>query len=111
KVSAMSEAVAPQAPQDFYFNPWDENFRANPYPHYRPLLVGPPRVLDMGYKLALAARSACVRAILMDHATFSGVLPKGTGFDEQTQIFGGARSMLGSGPPTQTRLRRLVSRE
>ena len=107
----MSEAVAAQTPQDFYFNPWDEKFRANPYPHYRPLLEGPPRVLDMGYKLALCARYADVRAILMDHATFSSVLPKGMGFDEQTKIFGDTPTMLGSDPPTQTRLRRLVSRD
>ena len=107
----MAEAVAAQTPQDFYFNPWDENFRANPYPHYRPLLAGPPRVLDMGYKLALCARYADVRAILMDHATFSSVLPKGMGFDEQTKIFGDTPTMLGSDPPTQTRLRRLVSRD
>ena len=95
----MSEAVATQTPQDFYFNPWDENFRANPYPHYRPLLAGPPRVLDMGYKLALCARYADVRAILMDHATFSSVLPKGVGFDEQTKVFGDTPTMLGSDPP------------
>ncbi len=107
----MSEAIATETTQDFYFNPWDENFRANPYPHYRPLLAGPPRVLDMGYKLALCARYADVRAILTDHATFSSVLPKGTGFDEQTKIFGDTPTMLGSDPPTQTRLRRLVSRD
>ncbi len=107
----MSEAIAAQAAQDFYFNPWDENFRANPYPHYRPLLAGPLRIIDMGFKFALAARYADVRAILMDHATFSSVQPKGMGFDEQTKIFGDAPTMLGSDPPTQTRLRRLVSRD
>ena len=73
----MSEAIETQAAQDFYFNPWDENFRANPYPHYRPLLAGPPRIVDMGFKFALAARYADVRAILMDHATFSSVQPPG----------------------------------
>ena len=107
----MSEVVETQTSHDFYFNPWDENFRANPYPHYRPLLAGPPRVLDMGYKLALVARYADVRAILTDHATFSSVLPKGVGFDEQAKVFGDAPTMLGSDPPTQTRLRRLVSRD
>jgi cytochrome P450 len=107
----MSEAIETQAAQDFYFNPWDENFRANPYPHYRPLLAGPPRILDMGFKFALAARYADVRAILMDHATFSSVQPAGMGFDEQTKAFGDAPTMLGSDPPTQTRLRRLVSRD
>src|SRR6202789_1248755 len=107
----MSDAIATEAPQDFYFNPWDENFRANPYPHYRPLLAGPPRVLDMGYKFALAARYADVRAILSDHATFSSVQPKGPGFDEQIGEFGDTPTMLGSDPPTQTRLRRLVSRD
>src|SRR5215469_2612374 len=107
----MSEAVETQAPQDFYFNPWDENFRANPYPHYRPLLAGPPRIMDMGFKFALTARYADVRAILSDYATFSSVQPAGMGFDEQTKLFGEAATMLGSDPPTQTRLRRLVSRD
>src|ERR1700677_3161039 len=107
----MSDAIATEAPQDFYFNPWDENFRANPYPHYRPLLAGPPRVLDMGFKFALAARYDDVRAILSDHATFSSVQPTGVGFDEQNKVFSEAPTMLGSDPPTQTRLRRLVSRD
>jgi cytochrome P450 len=107
----MSEAAGTQTSQDFYFNPWDENFRANPYPHYRPLLAGPPRVVDMGFKFVLAARYADVRAILTDHATFSSVQPKGTGFDEQIDAFGDTPTMLGSDPPTQTRLRRLVSRD
>ena len=107
----MSEAIAAQTAQDVYFNPWDENFRANPYPHYRPLLAGPPRIIDLGFKFALAARYADVRAILTDHATFSSVQPKGMGFDEQTKVFGDAPTMLGSDPPTQTRLRRLVSRD
>jgi cytochrome P450 len=107
----MSEAVETQAPQDFYFNPWDENFRANPYPHYRALLAGPPRILDMGFKFALAARHADVRAVLIDHAAFSSVVPEGMAFDEQTKAFGDAPTMLSSDPPTQTRLRRLVSRD
>jgi cytochrome P450 len=107
----MSEAIETQAAPDFYFNPWDENFRANPYPHYRPLLVGPPRIVDMGFKFALAARHADVRAVLMDHAAFSSVQPEGFAFDEQRKAFGDAASMLSSDPPTQTRLRRLVSRD
>jgi len=107
----MGEAIAAQPAQDIYFNPWDENFRANPYPHYRPLLAGPLRIVDMGFKFALAARYTDVRAILMDHATFSSVQPKGMGFDEQANVFGDAPTMLGSDPPTQTRLRRLVSRD
>ena len=107
----MSEAIETRAAQDFYFNPWDENFRANPYPHYRPLLAGAPRTIDMGFKFALAARYADVRAILMDHATFSSVPPPGILFDEQAKAFGDAPTMLSSDPPTQTRLRRLVSRD
>ncbi len=107
----MSEAITTAAAREIYFNPWDENFRANPYPHYRALLAGPPPILDMGYKFALAARYADVRAVLMDHATFSSVQPEGMGFDEQAKAFGDAPTMLGSDPPTQTRLRRLVSRD
>jgi cytochrome P450 len=107
----MSEIVTAQSTPEFYFNPWDESFRANPYPHYTALLAGPPRILDMGFRFALAARYTDVRAVLMDHAAFSSVLPAGMGFDEQRKLFGDAPSMLGSDPPTQTRLRRLVSRD
>jgi cytochrome P450 len=105
----MGEAISEQTASEFYFNPWDEKFRADPYPHYRAILAGPPRILDMGFKFALAARYADVRAILIDHATYSSVQP--AGFAEQQKAFGDAPTMLGSDPPTQTRLRRLVSRD
>jgi cytochrome P450 len=107
----MGEAIGNQAAQDIYFNPWDENFRANPYPHYRPLLAGPPRIIEMGFKFALVARHADVRAVLMDHAAFSSVQPEGFAFDLQAKAIGDAANMLGSDPPTQTRLRRLVARD
>jgi cytochrome P450 len=107
----MGEGSETRSAPEFYFNPWDENFRANPYPHYHALHSGSPRILDMGFKFALAARYADVRAVLMDHATFSSVQPPGAGFDEQAKLFGDAPSMLGSDPPTHTRLRRLVARD
>ncbi|HLX37137.1 MAG TPA: cytochrome P450 [Candidatus Binataceae bacterium] len=107
----MGEVIETKSAPDFYFNPWDENFRANPYPHYHALLAGAPRILDMGFKFVLAARYADVRAVLMDHATFSSVQPAGMGFDEQVKLFGDAPTMLGADPPTHTRLRRLVSRD
>ncbi len=107
----MSEQLSSEQTESIYFNPWDESFRANPYPHYKPLLVGPPRILDMGYKFALAARYADARAVLMDPATFSSVQPKGMGFDEQAMLLGDAPTVLGSDPPVHTRLRRLVSRD
>jgi hypothetical protein len=30
--------------EEFYFNPFDSAFRADPYPFYKPLYVGPPRL-------------------------------------------------------------------
>jgi cytochrome P450 len=75
------------------------------------LLAGPPRIIDMGFKFALVARHADVRAVLTDHASFSNVQPAGFAFDVQAKALGDAPSMLGSDPPTQTRLRRLVSRD
>jgi cytochrome P450 len=64
-----------------------------------------------GYRFALAARYADVRAVLTDHGTFSSVPPPGILYDEQAKAFGDTPTMLGSDPPTQTRLRRLVSRD
>jgi cytochrome P450 len=106
----MSDQVAGQT-QDFYFNPWDEAFRANPYPHYKPLYTGSPRILDLGVKFALAVRYSDVHAILMDHATFSSVQKDMVGFEAQEDLFGNAATMLGSDPPIHTRLRRLVARD
>ena len=109
----MSETTesAPATAADFYFNPWDEAFRANPYPHYQPLYTGAPRHLDLGFPLVLAARYADVKAILLDPGHFSSVQPKDSAFDNQAEAFGDTPTVLQSDPPNHTRLRRLVSRD
>ena len=96
-----------------YFNPWDPDFCANPYPHYAPLLAGSPRVLDLMEKVALAARYADVVTVLKDSARFSADRSKMTLMQEfrREGPFKGAPTMLTSDPPVQTRLRRLVSRD
>jgi pimeloyl-[acyl-carrier protein] synthase len=94
-----------------YFNPWDENFRANPYPHYQPLFAGPPRIINLVVDMALVARYADVRAVLLDHANFSSTQLASSGFEEQNNLFGQDPSMLFADPPVHTRLRRLVSRD
>jgi len=96
---------------EIYFNPWDENFRANPYPHYRPLFAGPPRIINLVMDMALVARYADVRAVLLDHANFSSAQLATSGFEEQNNLFGQDPSMLVADPPVHTRLRRLVSRD
>ncbi|MFZ0890510.1 MAG: cytochrome P450 [Candidatus Binataceae bacterium] len=97
---------------DFYFNPWDPQFRANPYPHYQPLLSGPPHKLEMFFPIALVARYADTVAVLRDHQHFSSVQPPPPpGLFEESDPFVGGRTMLFSDPPEHTRLRRLVSRD
>jgi cytochrome P450 len=100
-----------QAAEKVYFNPWDPAFRANPYPHYRPLLAGPPRILDLFGPTGMIARYADVTAVLRDHAHFSSVRPPDPSDPPNDGPFGGARTMLFSDPPMHTRLRRLVSRD
>ena len=39
--------------QEVYFNPWDEAFRANPYPHYKALYDRPPVLLNLFMPMAL----------------------------------------------------------
>ena len=65
-----------QAAEGIYFNPWDPAFRANPYPHYKPLLAGPPRILDLFGPTVMVARFADVTAVLRDYAHFSSVRPR-----------------------------------
>ena len=96
---------------EIYFNIWDREFRANPYPHYAPLLAGPPHILNMGpMTFALVARYADVTAALRDHEHFSSVGPPPPPQAYQGR-FAGSRNMLGSDPPQHSRLRRLVSRD
>ncbi|MGO9602692.1 MAG: cytochrome P450 [Candidatus Binataceae bacterium] len=102
---------ATPATPEFYFNPYDEEFRANPYPHYKALYAGPPRLINLGLEMALAARYADVKAVLLDHANFSSVQPDLGVFQEQNDLFGTDPSMLFADQPVHTRLRRLVSRD
>ncbi len=92
-----------------YFNPFDPEFRANPYPHYPALLDGPPRKLELFLPTTLVARYDDVTAVLRDHATFSVKRPE-MPMRERVDPFGGAATILTSDPPTHTRLRRLVSK-
>jgi len=96
---------------EVYFNIWDPEFRANPYPQYARLLAGPPPLLEMGpMTFALVARYADVTAALRDHEHFSSVGPPPPPQAYQG-LFAGSRNMLGSDPPQHSRLRRLVSRD
>jgi cytochrome P450 len=97
---------------EVYFNIWDPEFRANPYPHYAPLLAGPPHILNMGpMTFALVARYADVTAGLRDHEHLSSVQPIPPPDQVYQGRFKGSRNMLGSDPPQHSRLRRLVSRD
>ncbi len=97
--------------EEVYFNIWDPEFRANPYPHYAALLAGPPPVITVGpMRFALVARYADVIAGLRDHEHLSSVGPPPPESAYQGR-FTGARNMLGSDPPQHSRLRRIVSRD
>jgi cytochrome P450 len=97
-------------PAEIYFNPWDTSFRDNPYPHYKRLLDGPPRKLDLFGPTALVARYDDVTAVLRDHQRFSSVQMRPSEMRDEGP-FRGATTMLFSDPPVHTRLRRLVSRD
>jgi cytochrome P450 len=96
---------------EFLFNPWDPEFRANPYPTYELLREGPPRLLQLPRgQVAFVARYEDVDALLDDVENLSNVrmLPR-----EMLMLgpFGGAQTMLTCDPPDHSRLRRLVSRD
>ena len=92
------------------YNPFDPSFHADPYPHYRNLLAGPPRRLALRVPVVLVARYADVVAVTRDHATFSSAMPPFM-FSRGPDPFGGAMTMPFSDPPVHTRLRRMVARD
>jgi len=93
-----------------YFNPWDEAYRANPYPHYKPLYGKPPYLLNLFIPMALVGRYRDAAGILRDHERFSSVPPMSPFIQERLDVFGTAPRVVFSDPPVHTRLRRLVSR-
>jgi pimeloyl-[acyl-carrier protein] synthase len=124
--------MADSATPEIYFNQWDPEFRANPYPHYKAMLAGPPRIInitipatpellkmlglegagitEIPLPTALATRYQDCLAILRDPQHYSSSRPP----QEKTEDrgpFKGATTMLFSDPPVHTRLRKLVSRD
>jgi len=89
-----------------YFNPWDEAFRANPYPYYANLVQGPPRLVDTYLPIALVARYADVVAVLRDHERFSSVPSHSP---VMKRAFGSVRHVVFSDPPEHGQLRHSVS--
>jgi cytochrome P450 len=94
------------------FNPWDPEFRANPYPYYGALLASPPRVMQFGpMPGAIVARYADVSAALRNHEHFSNVPPESLPVPDYKGPFYPERDLLGQDPPVHTQLRRLISRD
>jgi cytochrome P450 len=96
--------------QDFYFNPWDEAFKINPYPHYKALHSGPPRMINLMAPIALVGKYDDAMRVLTDHDTFTGIKPDIPWINQQFEIFRGAPILQNSDPPVHTRLRRVISK-
>ena len=94
---------------EFYFNPFDPDFRANPYPHFPALLDGPPRQLNLMMPTTLIARYDDVVAVLHDHDGFTVRRLEIPG-RQRIDPFGGAPTILTADPPIHSRLRKLVSK-
>ncbi len=92
-----------------YFNPFDPEYRANPYPSYHALRDGPPKQLNLFLPVTLVARYADVVAVLRDYETFSSERPEVPG-RELTDPFRGAPTIETADPPVHTRLRRLAAK-
>ncbi len=93
------------------FNPWDENFRRNPYSFYQPLRMSPPPVLRFFIPVAIVSRYGDVLATLRDQERFSSIPVRNRMTTETNEVFGDAPSIVNSDPPIHTRLRKLVSRD
>ena len=92
-----------------YFNPFDPEYRANPYPSYHALRDGPPKQLNLFLPVTLIARYADVIAVLREYETFSSERPEVPG-RELTDPFRGAPTIETADPPVHSRLRRLAAK-
>lgn len=112
KLAALPEDAEMTASQttanDFYFNPFDPEFRANPYPSYPALLEGAPRSVKLFVPTTLIAQYDHVVEVLRDSSRFSTRRPE-MPMRRRLDPFG-APTVLISDPPVHTRLRKLVSK-
>ena len=100
--------ISQAASSNTLFNPFDPEFRANPYPSYPALLDGPPRSVNLFVPTTLVARYDHVLEVLHDPARFSTRRPE-MPMRQRLDPFG-APTVLLSDPPVHTRLRKLVSK-
>lgn len=89
-----------------YFNPWDESFRANPYPHYKAFIGKPPHRMELFLPIVLIGSYPDAVAILRDPERFSSDIREA----DRKETFGKAERLLFADPPNHTRLRKLISR-
>ncbi len=107
-MSGMAEQAASVG---LSFNPWDENFRRNPYSFYQPLRMSPPPVMRFFIPVAVISRYADVLATLRDQIRFSSMPIRNRMTMATNEVFGDAPSIISSDPPIHTRMRKLVSRD
>ena len=107
-MSGMTEQTAGAG---LSFNPWDENFRRNPYSYYRPMRMCPPPVVKFFIPIAVLSRYDDVAATLRDQTRFSSVPVRNRMNLATAEIFGDASNLISSDPPIHTRMRKLVSRD
>lgn len=91
-------------PAALAFNPFDEATRRNPFPLYARARRECPVLVHEDFPVVSVFRYADVQAILKDPATWSNEFQLPEGLREELPP-----SMLGSDPPSHTRLRALVS--
>jgi cytochrome P450 len=93
------------------FNPFDPEFRANPYPTYKRLVEEAP-VLRSPLGGVILSRYRDCEAVLKNHRLWSSDMRNATegGYEPNLDMFDIDRPFLFLDPPDHTRLRGLVSR-
>jgi cytochrome P450 len=93
------------------FNPFDPEFRIDPYPTYRRMLEEAP-VYESPLGGVVLSRHADCESVLRDHRRWSADVRNATqsGFEPDMELFDNLeRPFLFMDPPDHTRLRRLVN--
>jgi cytochrome P450 len=109
KIAAADHAFDPDVPV-FHIDPYDDEFLANPYPHYEAFRDAGPIIWLESYQVFAVARHQEVQAVLTQPAIFCSGAGVGLSNFHKEEVWRTPSIILEADPPEHDRTRKVLTR-